>query len=48
MIRYKIGVFFVFIITVCTFSFVSASNELPLFGKVIYLDPGHGGIAYTK
>lgn len=43
MSRYKIGVFFIFIITICMFSFVNASNELPLFGKVIYLDPGHGG-----
>lgn len=43
MLHYKIGVFFVFIVTLCTFSFVHASNELPLFGKVIYLDPGHGG-----
>ena len=29
----------------CTFSFVTAStNDLELLGKVIYLDPGHGGL----
>lgn len=29
----------------CTFSFVTAStNNLELLGKVIYLDPGHGGL----
>ena len=29
----------------CSFYFVSAdSNSLPLLGRVIYLDPGHGGL----
>jgi len=37
------------ILFLCAFSFVSADkNDLSLFGKVIYIDPGHGGIAYTK
>lgn len=45
MPKYRICFIFVFIIALCTFSFVSANNnQLPLFGKVIYLDPGHGGL----
>jgi N-acetylmuramoyl-L-alanine amidase len=44
MTRYKACVLFLFIIGICTFSFVEAEqNPLPLFGKVIYIDPGHGG-----
>ena len=35
----------VFILLLCGFSFVSADNyNLDLLGKVIYIDPGHGGI----
>lgn len=45
MLRYKICVLFLFIIGICTLDFVSAdSNNLPLFGKVIYIDAGHGGV----
>ena len=45
MLRYKICVLFLFIIGICTFDFVSAdTNDLPLFGKVIYIDAGHGGV----
>ncbi len=45
MLRYKVCVLFLFIVGICTFSFVSAStNDLPLFGKVIYIDAGHGGV----
>lgn len=45
MVKYKVSVFFAFIICLCTFSFLYVgANELPLFGKVIYLDPGHGGL----
>lgn len=45
MLRYKICVLFLFILGVCSFSFVEASpNDLPLFGKVIYIDSGHGGV----
>lgn len=44
MSKYKICVLFLFIVGLCAFSFVQADNNpLPLFGKVIYLDPGHGG-----
>ncbi len=40
----KLLILLIFICSVCTFSFVSAkNNNLPLLGKVIYLDPGHGG-----
>lgn len=45
MLRYKIIVLFILLISICTFNFVEAgTNELPLLGKVIYLDPGHGGL----
>lgn len=45
MLRYKITVLFILLISICTFNFVEAGkNELPLLGKVIYLDPGHGGL----
>lgn len=45
MLRYKICVLFLLLIGLCTFQFVEAgNNELPLLGKVIYLDPGHGGL----
>lgn len=45
MLRYKITVLFILLISICTFNFVEAgTNELPLLGKVIYLDPGHGGL----
>lgn len=45
MLRYKICVLFLFIVGICSMSFVCAcENELPLFGKVIYIDAGHGGV----
>ncbi len=45
MLRYKITVLFILLISICTFNFVEAgTNELPLLGRVIYLDPGHGGL----
>lgn len=32
-------------LSICAFGFVRASdNDLPLLGKVIYIDAGHGGI----
>lgn len=37
---------FLLVIFICTFSFVSANvktSNLELIGKVIYIDPGHGG-----
>jgi len=47
----KIYSVFLLIIFISTFSFVDANvktSNLELIGKVIYIDPGHGGIAYTK
>ena len=42
----KVYYIFLFIIFISTFSFVGASikkSNLELLGKVIYIDPGHGG-----
>lgn len=42
----KIYSIFLLIIFICTFSFVNADikkSNLELLGKVIYIDPGHGG-----
>lgn len=45
MTKYKISVLFLFIVFLCTFTFVSAEEyKVTLFGKTIYIDPGHGGI----
>ena len=45
MLKYKMTMLFMTILFMCTFSFITASTDtLPLFGKVIYLDPGHGGL----
>lgn len=45
MLKYKITVFSLFLLTISGISYVQASNPtLPLLGKVIYLDPGHGGL----
>lgn len=45
MFKYKISMLFVLILFLCTFSFVSADeNNLSLLGKLIYIDPGHGGV----
>lgn len=38
---------FLLIISICSISFVKAqtmNNRLELFGKIIYVDPGHGGL----
>ena len=43
MKRYKIKILFLFIVTLCTFTYVSAEEQI-LKGKIIYIDPGHGGI----
>ena len=43
----KIYSIFLLIIFICSFSFVSANTKksnLELLGKVIYIDPGHGGM----
>jgi len=43
MLKYRIGVLFIFIVSLCAIGFVRAI-DVPLFGRVIYLDPGHGGL----
>lgn len=44
MLKYKLYVFLLFIIGILSINIVYASNnQLPLLGKVIYLDAGHGG-----
>lgn len=44
MLKYKLYVFFTFVIVLCGFSFVQAKTvKKPLIHKVIYLDAGHGG-----
>ena len=42
MLKYKIHILFLFIIILCTITFVRA-EEPQLLGKIIYIDPGHGG-----
>jgi len=45
VLKYKISMLFILVLFICTFSFVSADQpKLSLLGKVIYLDPGHGGL----
>ena len=44
MLKYKLSILFLLILSICQLSFVRANNsDLPLLGKVIYIDPGHGG-----
>ena len=42
MLKYKIHILFLFIITLCAITFVRA-EEPQLLGKIVYIDPGHGG-----
>ena len=42
MQKYKINILFIFIIMLCTFTFVDA-KEQHLKEKIIYIDAGHGG-----
>lgn len=45
MLSRKIYVLFLFMLTVCSLSFFKTSaKNLPLSNKIIFLDPGHGGI----
>ena len=48
MRKYKICVLFLFIISLYCFEFVNANNNFPLLGKIVYLDPGHGGLWETQ
>lgn len=42
--KYALLVFFFFIFGILFFSKVNAvTNDLPLFGRIIFVDPGHGG-----
>ncbi|HHT38529.1 MAG TPA: N-acetylmuramoyl-L-alanine amidase CwlD [Mollicutes bacterium] len=44
MKKYRIIIFFLFLISiVATDKVYGQINELPLLGKIIYVDPGHGG-----
>lgn len=43
MFKYKIYVLFLFLIFIIGINIVDANNSLELIGKIIYLDPGHGG-----
>ena len=44
MFRYKIFLLLIFLFVIFTIGYVNAEkSSLPLLGKVIYLDPGHGG-----
>ena len=42
MLKYKMHILFLFIVTLCTFTFVNAEEPM-LKNKTIYIDPGHGG-----
>lgn len=44
MKRYDLIIFMLFLLVVCVLSFQPTSAHLPLSGKVIYIDPGHGGV----
>lgn len=45
MFKYKIYILLIFFLTLISINVIIAkSNEIPLLGKVIYLDPGHGGL----
>ncbi|MEG2250407.1 MAG: N-acetylmuramoyl-L-alanine amidase [Bacilli bacterium] len=43
MIKYKLYVLFLLFILILSLSSVSSKN-FPLLGKIIFIDPGHGGI----
>ncbi len=45
MLKYKIKIIILFLIGLLTVNFVNAGNNpYPLLGRIIYLDPGHGGL----
>lgn len=45
MLKYKFSIFFTFLLLLGGVSFVQAdTQDLELLGKVIYIDPGHGGL----
>ncbi len=43
--RHSFQMLFLLIVMICTFSFLKVrGEEMPLVGKIIYLDAGHGGV----
>ncbi|MDE6284154.1 MAG: hypothetical protein K2M17_00190 [Bacilli bacterium] len=48
MSKYYIKTFLSFIIIFLVLFSIKASASLPLAGKLIVLDAGHGGPSYTK
>lgn len=49
MKKYKILILIMFFLSIFVFEKVNASfKDLPLLGKIIYLDAGHGGYLYTR
>ena len=45
MIKKKIYTLILFVLALSIFSIINTkANELPLINKIIYLDPGHGGV----
>lgn len=45
MKKYKICALIIFLMGLCAFKFLSVNaDDFPLLGKVIYIDPGHGGV----
>lgn len=45
MLKYKIYILLLFSLTLLGINYINAkNNEIPLLGKVIYIDPGHGGL----
>lgn len=45
--KWYIAVLFPLIICICMFITVQAEVDLPLLGKVIVIDPGHGRYCYS-
>lgn len=44
MIKHKFLILIIFLFAICGVGYVNAEkSKMPLLGKVIYLDPGHGG-----
>lgn len=44
MIKYNFYIFIFFVVFLFSLSYIKAkTNQIPLFGKVIYIDIGHGG-----
>ncbi len=43
LLKYKIYVLLLFLVSLISINIVYANNSLELVGRVIYIDPGHGG-----